>query len=131
MSVGRPPWIPSKEELEKVESLAARGMTQQQIADCLDIHIATLMDKKKEYVELNEAIKRGKAKGIANVTAALLKNIQKGNATSQIFYLKCQAGWTEEATKMLNEMERKLQEVKDTVAKLKSDGYGRPDTITE
>lgn len=70
-------------------------MEQQDIALCLGIHPGTLSMKKGQLADLNEAIKRGKAKGIARVTNALLKNIDIGNVTAQIFYLKCQAKWME------------------------------------
>src|SRR5688572_17535571 len=93
--VGRPPFEITKEILEKVESYAARGLNQKQIADALGIHIATLCDKKNMFVEFSEAIKRGKGKGIALVADNLLKNVQNGNVTAQIFYLKTQAGWKE------------------------------------
>jgi hypothetical protein len=88
-------WNPTDEEIQKIESLAARGMEEQHIALCLDIHPCTLSKKKAEFEQLSQAIKRGKAKGIANVTAALLKNVNNGNVTAQIFYLKCQAQWRE------------------------------------
>lgn len=103
--LGGKPWIPTEEELKKVESLAARGMLQQDIALCLDIHPATLSEKKGQLDSLNEAIKRGKAKGIARVTNALLKNIDTGNVTAQIFYLKCQAKWMEANPKNEEEKE--------------------------
>lgn len=93
--VGRPAFKITHEVLEKVESLAARGMTSQQIADCLGIAAGTLCEKQNQNNEFYEAIKRGKAKGIANVTAALLKNVGTGNVAAQIFYLKCQAKWRE------------------------------------
>lgn len=93
--VGKPPWIPTEEDIKKVESLAARGMDQQDIALCLGICPQTLSQKKSEFVLLDEAIKRGKAKGIAHVTAQLLKNIDNSNVTAQIFYLKCKAKWRE------------------------------------
>jgi hypothetical protein len=89
-------WEPSEEELKKIESLAARGMEQQDIALCLGIHPGTLSMKKAVIGELDEAIKRGKAKGIARVTNALLKNVDIGNVTAQIFYLKTQAKWREQ-----------------------------------
>lgn len=92
---GRPPWIPSEEELEKVKSLAARGMTQVQIADCLGIHPSTFSEKKHSINALDEAFKKGKADGLAAVTAALLKNVSIGNVTAQIFYLKCKGEWKE------------------------------------
>lgn len=93
--VGRPPFEITEEIIKTVESYASLGMTQQQIADSLGIHIATLCDKKNEFVEFNEAIKRGKAKGIAFVANKLRENVANANVTAQIFYLKSQAGWKE------------------------------------
>ena len=93
--MGKQTWYPTKENLEKVESLAARGLTEEQIASCLGIHACTLSHKKRESEQLTQAIKDGKAKGIAMVTQALLKNVQLGNVTAQIFYLKSQAKWIE------------------------------------
>lgn len=92
---GRPPWKPTPDELKKVEALAARGMTKEQIADCLGIGETTLYEKVKENPEFAKAIKEGKAKGVARVTAALLKNVDLGNVTAQLFWLKCQAKWYE------------------------------------
>lgn len=74
--------------LDKAESLAAQGLTKEQIALSLGIHIATLHRKKKENRELSEAIKRGEAKGLTVVTNALFKSAKEGNVTAQIFYLK-------------------------------------------
>ena len=93
--LGRPGWVPDEKDFVKAESLAARGLTKTQIADCFGVVYETLNEKTKEYKEFDDAIKRGKAKGIANVTAALLKNVNAGNVTAQIFYLKCQAKWKE------------------------------------
>lgn len=89
-------WDPTEEEIKKVESLAARGMEEQDIALCLGINPSTLSHSKAQLEQLAQAIKRGKAKGIAKVTAALLKNVDIGNVTAQIFYLKCQAKWRDQ-----------------------------------
>jgi hypothetical protein len=48
----------------------------------------TLIEKKKENVELVEAINRGKAQGIETITNALFETAQAGNVAAQIFYLK-------------------------------------------
>jgi predicted transcriptional regulator len=93
--IGRPPWVPGKEIIEQAECLAERGLTQQQIADSLGIGLSTLYDKKNEFEDFAEAIKRGQAKGIAHVSNNLMKNIENGNVTAQIFFLKCRAGWKE------------------------------------
>lgn len=88
MARGRPPFVIDEAVLKKAETFAAQGLTQQQIADSLGIHIATLMRKKKEISELSEAIKRGEAKGLASITNALFQSARDGNVTAQIFYLK-------------------------------------------
>lgn len=82
-------------DLKQVESLASRGMTKAQIADALGISERTLYTQQAENAEFAEAIKRGKAKGIATISNALFENAKKGNTAAQIFFLKAQAGWRE------------------------------------
>ena len=82
-------------DLKQVESLAANGLTQEQIAAALGISESTLHKRKQENTEFTAAIKRGKAKGIALVTNKLMESIKGGNITGMIFFLKTQAGWKE------------------------------------
>ncbi|MDY0626624.1 DNA-packaging protein [Pasteurella multocida] len=82
-------------DLARVEALASNGLTQQQIADALGISERTLRDRKSNSAEFAEAIKRGKAKGIAIVTNKLMEKVKAGNVTAMIFFLKSQAGWKE------------------------------------
>ena len=82
-------------DLAKVESLAANGLTQEQIAAALGISERTLRSRKGEIADFADAIKRGKAKGIALVTNKLMESIKAGNMTGMIFFLKTQAGWKE------------------------------------
>lgn len=95
MPAGRPPFEITQEVIDLAESYASRGLNQQQIADALGISHETFNNKKNQFVEFAEAIKRGKAKGIALVADALLKNIENANVTAQIFYLKVHAKWKE------------------------------------
>ena len=60
MAGGRPKWIPTEQELDLIEQLSAKRMPQQQIADHLGISIATLHERKKEYPEISDRIKRGR-----------------------------------------------------------------------
>jgi len=82
-------------DLAKVESLAANGLTDEQIASALGISRTTLANRKRENEQFVQAIKRGKAKGIALVTNKLMESIKGGNMTGMIFFLKTQAGWKE------------------------------------
>ena len=82
-------------DLKQVESLAANGLTDEQIASALGISRTTLANRKRENEQFVQAIKRGKAKGIALVTNKLMESIKGGNMTGMIFFLKTQAGWKE------------------------------------
>jgi len=81
-------------QIDEVEALAAQGLTHEQIALSLGIGTSTLYAKKATDPEILEALKRGKAKGIAKVSNALFKNATvNNNLGAQVFYLKNQAGW--------------------------------------
>ena len=85
---GRPKYEITPEILGKVEACAAQGLTLKQIAQCLGIARSTLNEKKKEYSDFSDAIKRGQAKGVATIANALFTAGKGGNITAQIFYLK-------------------------------------------
>lgn len=93
---GKPPWIPTAATLTDVEKYASLGLKLEQIASCIGIHVATLCKKKNQYDELNEAIKKGKAKAIAAAARTVVEaaTIDK-NLTAAIFFLKCHGGWRE------------------------------------
>jgi len=88
MAVGRPPFEITPEVIAKVEKLAAQGLAEYQIAAVLGIHRLTLQGKKEENSDFNDAIKNGKAKGIAKITNKLFEKANDGDNTSMIFYLK-------------------------------------------
>lgn len=82
-------------DLAQVEQLAARGLSQQQIAYALGISERTLYARKKENADFADAIKKGRALGVSVVAGHLMRQIERGNITAIIFYLKAQAGWKE------------------------------------
>jgi|TARA_R110000744_G_C19265801_1_gene551869 hypothetical protein len=77
----------------KAESLAAQGLTADQIASVLGMGESTLYEKQKQYPEFSEAIKKGRSKGIATITNTLFNKAKSGDNTAMIFYLKNRAGW--------------------------------------
>jgi predicted transcriptional regulator len=80
-------------DIRKVEALAERGLSQEQIAAALGISEGTLYARKKENEEFDAAIKRGRSKGIGHVANKLMEQINAGNIAATIFFLKAQAGW--------------------------------------
>lgn len=74
-------------DISQIAALAGRGLTEQQIADCLGISHDTLARRKRDSAEFSEAIKVGKARGLRQITNSLFKSASAGNVTAQIFYL--------------------------------------------
>jgi hypothetical protein len=74
--LGRKPWVP---DLEKVEELASRGLTNDQIAAALGISETTLYKSQRQLTQFSESIKKGRAKGIGQVANALFEAALDGN----------------------------------------------------
>jgi hypothetical protein len=86
-NAGRPKIIPDDAMCKKAESLAAQGLTLEQIAHTLGISYDTLNERKKELGQFSEAIALGKAKGIATVTNALFNKAKDGDVPAMKYYL--------------------------------------------
>ncbi len=85
-------------DYDKVEQLAAQGLTERQIAESMGISRATVQRRKANDAAFEAAIKAGAARGLEAVTNALWENAtQKGNVAAAIFYLKNRGGWTDKA----------------------------------
>lgn len=84
-----------KIDLAKVEALASRGLTYEQIAISLGMDSSTLWRKRQKSQKLQDAIKRGKEKGITLIANRLFEEASKGNIAAMIFFLKAQGGWKE------------------------------------
>tara|TARA_R110002020_G_scaffold260128_6_gene474364 strand:+ start:2645 stop:3133 length:489 start_codon:yes stop_codon:yes gene_type:complete len=94
--VGRPKFEVNEEVLQRAERLMAQGLTKEQCARALGISVSTFQLYQAENSEFSEAIKRGEALGIEEVTNALFENatLERDN-TAIIFYLKNRAGWVD------------------------------------
>lgn len=118
---GRPKWQPT--DLEEVERLASRGLTQEQIAASLGISYQTLNERKKEFPDFADIIKRGGDRADAAVINALFENATThNNTTAQIFWLKARLNWieksqviTEQNVKFDTPLEQIKQRIADTV----------------
>jgi hypothetical protein len=93
--IGRPRFEVTPEVLARTERAMAQGLTKEQCAGALGISVSTFQLYQAENSEFSEAIKKGEASGIEQVTNALFENatVERDN-TAIIFYLKtAQAGW--------------------------------------
>jgi hypothetical protein len=110
---GRPKFLITKEVMDKAESLAARGLTLEQTASCLGISYQTLNERKKEYVEFSDAIKKGQHKGISIIANALFESAKKGNTAAQIFYMKARADWKDHGIEINHNKEESQRKVRN------------------
>ena len=103
-------------DLAKVEALASRLLTKEQIAISLGISEATFYNRQGENIEILEAIKRGREKGVATIANKLVESAIDGNTTAQIFILKTHGGqeWKDKQDINLSgELEVKNKSLKD------------------
>lgn len=93
---GRPRTELTDEQIEQVEQLASL-LNQEQLCWFLGIPSRTFREICKRDERVSAAYKKGQAKVIGNVAQSLIRRAMQGNVTAQIFFLKTQAGWREEA----------------------------------
>jgi hypothetical protein len=79
---------PKTLDIARVESVAAMGGTNDQIAEALGVAKRTLDAIRKRQPEVDEAVQRGKDKADLQVVAALYKKAMAGDTTAMIFWLK-------------------------------------------
>lgn len=80
-------WL-TPEGLTLLKGWARDGLTDEQMAQRMDITAKTLYEWKKQYGKICEALKKGKEVVDYQVENALLSAALEGNTTAQIFWLK-------------------------------------------
>ncbi|HOK07704.1 MAG TPA: hypothetical protein PLW40_10845 [Syntrophales bacterium] len=84
--------------LDKVEDLAAKGLTQEQICHVIGISQETMCKYKRLNPELVEAIQRGKARGTEAIANVIYEKAKNGDFASAAFFLERRCGWTRKET---------------------------------
>ena len=83
-AVGRPAIVL---DVETTRTLAAQGLTEQQIADAMKVNIKTLVANRKRYEDFQAALTEGKSQGIAAMTNAVFRMGTAGNFQAAKYYL--------------------------------------------
>jgi len=79
--------------LAELEDLTRCGLTDGQVAHCLNVSAPTLQKHKLESEEVSNALQRGRSKGIQRVANRLFEDALEGNTTAQKFYLQAVGAW--------------------------------------
>lgn len=80
-------WL-EPEGLTLLEGWARDGLTDEQIAERINVNPSTLYDWKNKHPKISEALKKGKEVVDYQVENALLEKALGGDTTAQIFWLK-------------------------------------------
>jgi len=100
--------ILDQKTLAKIEEHSKAGLTKTQIAAALGISLSTLERRENETPDVvQEAIERGRARGIYEMAGLLWKAAQDGSITAIVEYLRCLGGWTDR--QQIDVTEKKLE----------------------
>ena len=88
MKRGPKPRLITEEFLAKVEHLAARGLSQQQVCHALGFSETWWYDAKQKNSDISESFKRGQAKGLVEVSNAIYEQALNGSTGAACFFLK-------------------------------------------
>ena len=88
MKRGPKPRLITEEFLAKVEHLAARGLSQQQVCHALGFSETWWYDAKQKNSDISDSFKKGQAKGLAEVSNAIYEQALAGSVGASCFYLK-------------------------------------------
>ena len=123
MKPGPKPRTLTKDLLEQIELHASRGLSQQQICHALGISETWWYDAKQKSAEISESFKRGKAKGLAEVSNAIYEQALNGSTGAACFFLKNRDPDRWSDVKSVNALQINLGKMTDTqlLEELRSD----------
>lgn len=74
--------------VDKIQAYAARRLTEQQIADVLDLQLQGIKSEPEIYTQYREAIRIGRAKGEAELRDGLYKRAKNGEVKAFLFLMR-------------------------------------------
>ena len=85
---GRKALILTSDQIKQVEHLAALNMGVMDICRSLGISWSAFDKNRKKKQEINDALERGRSKGLQRATSKLMEKIEDGEFQAIQFYLK-------------------------------------------
>lgn len=110
-------------DISRIEELAAQGLSQAEICQCLGISESTFYRRKSDLEELTEAIKRGKAKAASEISNVLYQMAKSKDLGAIIWYEKTRRGLSDKTTTVVaQEVDYILDQLRNN---LSADEYAR------
>ena len=83
---GPKPRLITSDFLEKIEHLASRGLSQQQVCHALGLSETWWYDAKQKNSDISDSFKRGQANGLAEVSNAIYEQALKAAQVQPAFF---------------------------------------------
>lgn len=117
-------FIFSPEDIEKIEHLAALGLSIKQISGVFGVSSDTLYRRCNEgNIDLSAAIEKGRGLAVANVAAKAYQLALDGNTSMIKYVLSCKGGWSDKS--QINEddevIEYKVKDKEEPIMRLDID----------
>ncbi len=96
-------------KIAQVEALA-NYLSIEQVAGYFNISVSDFLDLQKKDKRVLRAYRKGKIRGVCKVATLLWQQMEAGNVTAIIFFLKTRGGWSE----------RPFAEIEDNAYKFKN-----------
>ncbi|WP_407437414.1 hypothetical protein [Lelliottia sp.] len=74
--------------VEQIQAYAARRLTEQQVADVLNLRLPDIKSDPDIYAQYREAIRIGRAKGEAELRDGLYKRAKNGEVKAFLFLMR-------------------------------------------
>ncbi|GEM_PF-1718086 len=81
-------------QIAQVEALA-NYLSIEQVAGYFNLSASDFLDLQKKDEQVLRAYRKGKIRGVCKVALLLLEQMEAGNVTALIFFLKTRGGWSE------------------------------------
>jgi len=116
-------------QIAQVEALA-NYLPIKQVAGYFNLSASDFLDLQKKDKRVLRAYKKGKVRGLCKVTELLWQQMEAGNVTAIIFFLKTRGGWSERPFVETGDNALKFKELELDTASLPV-GYPEQEEATE
>ena len=79
----------TEEKIKRTGKLAGLGISNDQIAECLDMSRSSFYKCMQKNVDFRDSLERGRSKAVMEISNALYESARAGNVKAQIYFLRC------------------------------------------
>ena len=78
-----------EERILRIRELAGLGLSNDQIAECLDMSRSSLYKCMQKNADVRDSVEKGRSKAVMEISNALYESARAGNVKAQIYFLRC------------------------------------------